>query len=59
MILSSIFSLFGGEFYHLIEEAYDSIIATSFVNSFFKSFYIIEKISLAIFYYTFSKIYNK
>ena len=59
VILGSIFSLFAGEFYHLIEENYDSIIASSFLDSFFKSFYIIENISLAIFYYTFSKIYNK
>lgn len=29
------------------------------INLIFRSFYIIEKISLAIFYYTFSKIYNK
>ena len=29
------------------------------INLIFRSFYIIEKISLAIFYYTFSKIHNK
>jgi hypothetical protein len=60
MILRLIFSLF---LIDLIIESYYEYEAWEniplIVNSFFKSFYIIEKISLAIFYYTFSKIYNK
>ena len=65
MILRLIFPLFLIDLIDLIFSDYEYLPWEDrpniplIVNSFLKSFYIIEKISLAIFYYTFSKIYNK